>query len=449
MASILIDRFAGIMPELSARLKPAANAQIAHNCLLTDGTLRPQAKWVLLRQRYGGPTNTVGSIIYDAKVNTTFMYRLADAVYLPGEPFASNQVVGGYYPEYSLYDRPLMVAPIGSTDVMYDACVSTQDVSATITYTRSYDSNKPVNRMYAATRVRKLNSRSDESTLIPLADQQPTDVLYEGDLVEIQLTLAPLALEQSEYIRLYRTISGLDTGENVTNELDTEWHLVAEFKIPLTGSVTYIDGESATASPLDVCYSRNFHYINLDTVKFAGLSESGWFIAANESEIQVSERYMHHAWPVDNHYSLQGETITDLAVHKDNAYIGTNDRPYIMSLAAGEDGLQAAIVPFSESLPCLPGTMTSAAGGAMYASSQGLVALSREGQQLITRGLINAGDVLYNKPYVRLTLDEFDNPVETETELKATIGDTKFGTYYQGKYYGFVGDVIPRRNSVG
>lgn len=418
MASIRILQFAGIRPELSARLLPAMSAQIAHNCILTDGSLRPQAKWVQLQEYDAGNENPIKGIAYDSTNDVATMYMSFDPITLEGEPFASRLTVGAspaslvnwYYTGESFAPHTVAVYPGG--------------VSATVSYQRSYDSIKPVNRVYALTRVRRIGTRTEEGPLIPIPGQAGTDIVYEGDLVTVEINAATLD-DGATNVNIYRTISGLDTGVDVTNNLDTNWHLVDQ--LPLIGGnlISYIDGNSATAVPLDVCYSQNFHPPAL-VARYMGLSESGWFVAgAIGGDIQISERYLHHAWPVDNHLRLQGEEITDLAVHRDNIYVGTLRAPYVVSLSAGENGLQASATPFPEAIPCRPNTLTPAAGGAIYASGQGLVALSREGQQVITRDVVNAGDILYSK-----TLE--DGRVST-----ARISTTSFGTYFQGKYIGF------------
>lgn len=418
MASIRILQFAGIRPELSPRLANAATAQIAHNCILTDGSLRPQANWVQLQEYNAGEEATIRGIAYNPVDDYVSMYASFDPVTLPGEPFASGLTVGAspnstinwYYTGEMFNHHTVAVYPAGA--------------SATVSYIRTYDSIKPVNRIYALTRVRVIGNRAEEGPLIPIPGQDTSELMYEGDLVNVEINSSALD-DGATHLRLYRSISGLDTGIDVTNTLDTEWHLVDQVPFSAGNLVRYTDGASATASPLDVCYSQNFHPPAL-IARYFGLSEGGWFVSGSVSgDIQISERYLHHAWPVDNHLRLQGEEITDLAVSQDNVYVGTLGPPYIVSLAAGEAGLQAAARPFGEAIPCLPNTLAPSAGGAIYASGQGLVSLSREGLQVISREVVNAGDVLYHK---RLQ----DGRVSI-----ARISNTAFGTYFQGKYIGF------------
>lgn len=424
MASIRITQFAGIVPEVNARLKPATNAQIAHNCLLTDGSLRPQAEWVRVSKN---SSSDILGISYDAVMGMPHMYRVFDPVTLTGEPFA-DRVTVGVYP----YEGGVEYYTTGEGFDWSERKVgiSAAPMYATVTYQRGYDSVKPVNRMYAITRVRKYGNRAEEGALIPLPGQSPTDIVYEGDLVNIEIDTGVVD-DGTTHLRIYRSISGLDTGQNITNELDTNWHLVDELPYMQFSVLNYTDGDAATILPLDVCYSMEFHGPTLYP-SFFGLSDSGWFVSASQDGmLNISERYMHHAYPVSNYLRIP-EKITDMVVHMDNVYIGTEGRPYIIALSAGEKGLQAAATPYGEVLACLPGSMTRTASGAMYASPQGLVALGREGQQVISRNVVNAGDVMYRK-----TIEPDDYYSGEPLHIKASIGNTAHGRYFAGSYYGF------------
>lgn len=416
MASIRITKFAGLLPEVNAKLLPPENAQIAHNCLLTDGSLRPQARWIALQEYEAGFERSIRGIGYDWVDDTITMYASFDPVSLRGSPFQDGVTIGaGPGSIVNKYVTGQGLNP--STVAVYGG-----GVSATVTYQRSYDSNKPVNRLYAVSRVRRTGAYTEEGPLVPITGQNPTDVLYEGDLVKVEINASQLD-DGATHVRLYRSISGLDTGQATANENDTKWHLVSEMPFAGGNLITYIDGASATAIPLDMNYSMRFHPPEL-VARYFGLTEGGWFVAASSGgDIQVSERYLHHAYPVENHLRIP-ESIRDMAVFMDNVFFGTSDKPYILAVAAADAPMQAGLRPFPESIPCLPGSMTPTASGVLYASGQGLVALSREGQQVLTRQIANAGDTLYRKKV-------------SNGEAAAKISNTTHGRYYAGKYFGF------------
>lgn len=425
MASIRITQFAGILPEYAARILPATAAQVAHNCLLTDGSLRPQASWVRQETVIAGQEPTMRSIAYDRSADRAIMYTSLDVVHTDGEPFAFRKAVGANL------SPPVMVHNTGDSVLARTAAVFNTGVAGTVNYTRAFQSNKPVNRVYGVSRVRKQDGRTEEGSICGIIGD-PQALVYEGDeaLININFTILD---DGANYIRLYRSLTGLDTGEALANEFDTNWHLIAE--IPTFGSpiIVYVDGGSIVEDPLDVNYSEQFHPPTL-LARFFGLTESGWYVAASEGgEIAVSERYMHHAWPSSQVYKVPG-IITDIAVFQDNVFIGTDGFPFVLSLAQGEAGVQGALVPYKEHYRCLPGSMTPTASGAVYASRAGLVALSREGMQVLSRDFANPGNVLYRK-----VIPKELSPTEETQTITAAIGETNSGTYYNGWYYGFCG----------
>lgn len=430
MASIRITQFAGLMPEVHSRLINPTNAQIAHNCVLTDGSLRPYAKWIEVDNQNVATPPFIG-VAYDYLAGKTTQYKAFDPVTLTGAPFASNITIG----PLSEINSRLVRFYTGDGEFYSNTGIHSSGITANISYTRSYDSIKPVNRVYAVSQVRKYGDSIEEGPLRLLTGQSPSDIVYEGDLVRIDFFVAGVS-DGVTHMRLYRTVTGLDTGQSITNELDTNWHLVAEIQLFLGGPTVYIDGASATALPLDVYHASEFHDLAINA-RFFGLSDGGWFIAGSESgDIAVSERYRHHAWPTQNYFKVP-EKVTDMVVHMDNVYIGTQQRPYILSLGQGDKALQGGAIPFGEYTACLPNTMTASASGAIYASTQGLVALGREGMQVITKDITNAGTIIAARA---LPMDDTDEPIMQRFEFG--IGQTSFGIYHNGKYYGFC-DVPP------
>lgn len=439
MALVRIQQFAGLLPEVAAKLLPEHNAQIAHNCLLTDGKLRPMAKWVeVSRVAY----DYWKGVAYDPKRGAPFAYSAYDPVTLTEAPFAEGYTIAAIGPEGgNFFDQAIMRFPTADTDGQWVG-INGAAVYANVTYTRSYDSIKPVNRVYAATRVRKYGNRAEEGPLWIIGGQDARAVVYEGDLVRIEMYAD--GTDGVNAYRLYRSVTGLDTGQATTNDLDTNWHLVDE--IPFSqGNLEYVDGASATASPLDVCYSQSFHKPVI-AARYLGLSESGWFVAAaTNGDVQVSERYLHHAWPTENQFKIPAE-VTDMVVKGDNAYFGTKGVPFIMAMSFGDKALQGRVDRYGEELPCLPNTMTATAFGAMYASGAGLVSLTRDGVEVVTRDIASAGTV-FGARRITYTSGPPWNPTIVDENMAISFGTTAFGHYHGGKYYGFC--YVPEPTYVG
>lgn len=420
MPSIRITQFAGLVPELAARTIPATAAQIAHNCLLTDGTLRPQAKWVKVDGLNTDLDTYIRSIAYNPATHRPVMYTSYDAVTLGGAPFASNVTIGAQF-------SPPVVRHATGVGLTYKAVdLLASGVVGSVSYARAYLSNKPVNRVYAVSRVRIIDGRVEEGPLACLIGA-PDAIVYEGDTATLSITVSGLT-DGATHVRIYRSITGLDTGQEISNDLDTGWYLISESPI-IGSSVTYIDGGSVTTDPLDTYYAGQFHPPILEAKHF-GLTETGWFTAvAANGDIAVSERFLHHAWPVEASAKIP-EEVTDAAVHKDNLYIGTKAKPYIVALQPSEKGgVQVGGVPYDEPYECLPNSMAVSSSGVIYASAQGLIALGKEGQRVLTGSIANAGDILYKK-----TTENF--------EFTAAIGHTTYGAYHFGFYYGFCGNAV-------
>lgn len=416
MPTIRITQFAGLVPELTGRNIPATSAQVAHNCLLSDGTLRPQAKWVEIESKVVA-TDPYKSIAYDRATGRATMYTSYDAITMDGAPFVSNATIGAFL------TPPIVRHATGVGDTYVNTGLEAVGVTGSVAYVRAYLSSKPVNRVYAVSRVRMSFGRTEEGPLACLIGV-PDEVVYEGDTATITINVSA-AGDSPTHVRLYRSITGLDTGQEISNALDTGWYLIEEIAIPVGGAITYIDGGSITTDALDNYYAGQFHPADL-LAKFFGLTEGGWFTAVSPTgEVSVSERFLHHAWPTDQTYKVH-ETVNDAVVQMDNLYIGTNRKPYILSLQEGEKGLQGAAVPFPEPYRCLPNSMTASPSGAIYASHMGLIAIGKEGQRVLTASIANAGDTLYSHTV-------------SGTEVIASIGTTNFGYYHNGWYYGFCG----------
>lgn len=453
MTSVRITSFAGLMPELQARNLPRINAQIAHNCLLWDGSLRPMPRWKKLRVLTAG---TPDSYVYEDSRNGGLVnaFDYGKAVFLNGEPFAEGLVVGidhavhnvsGYrsniYQSANYGDSSSAISyPAGvptPTFVPYVIDGVTVDPyisGSSVGYIAQALSDKPVNRILGITFCRKLATGLQEGPMAVIPGQAPYGIMFEGDIVELSLTLdkARLDGEGITHIRLYRTISGLDSGEKAGNEFDTDWHLVDT--IALAQVINYNDGGAATTDPLDLYLAEHFYPPAFEVEHF-GLTEGGWFYGvAVDGRIMISERYLHYAWPTENQLNIQTE-VTDAVEHFDNLYIGTHAAPFIAALAPGEgkQGLQAAATRFSERLPCLPGTMVRSPGGALYASPVGVVSLSKSGPQVVSAGLMNADEVLY-KRYIPAVVGPPDYPAYWE---EVRVPRTLKGAYYNGMYFGF------------
>lgn len=413
MTSIRLTQFAGLMPELSAKLKRKDNAQIAHNCLLYDGKLRampayfqyntlPQAPLSMFRalQGLGAPIN--GRVQWD--------YQISEAIYVDGAPFAQ-----GLYgiSDVTPYTSSYIAARFGPSSVGFSlttagipapVIISSPVVSITAS---GFQAVRPNVVGYAITSIRDVS----QFGTIGVQESAPTllgivgypllgNLWYEGDSVTISAPLRTLESNETAF-RLYRTITAIESGEQLVNTFDTDWNLVAT--VPIVDSAipvfSYIDNSPTQFIPGDLLLSKNFQCPNLShsPINF-GITESGWFWATTNYEVIFSERYLSHAWPIANYLAInQVDTIVDATGFYDNVFLGTAGRPYRVNVQSSDDDtLHINAYPFPEHQPCLSGTLVTAPFGALYTSVNGVVSLEENRMQVITRDLLNGGNILYH-----------------------------------------------------
>lgn len=387
MPSIRILRFAGLLPEISPRLLQEDHAQMAHNTLLWDGELRPMPIWTAFESLPSSPK----TIYPSPGVNAQYAidYALTSAEVAWQEPFIQGTLFGinAGVLNYRL--------PGASTTYPTLSIPSISGVSQIVT--NQFQSVYPIPRTYAIT----ILSGNMESTPFVFPSIGRDGDLFEGDVVTLQWTINNTGINATS-VRLYRTIPGFDTSEQIGNPKETAFHLVTQIAQG-EGSFTYVDALPSNQILSDRLMTEQFLPIDMDTVKYVGQTESGWLVAYGTTgsepftRVQVSERFLWHAWPLQNRNQIP-EKVTDATVFYDEIFFGTTARPYHMRVTFSDnvevDSLNIDIRPFPDYYACVPGTMVTTNSGAMYASFDGLVALEVNESTIVTKKLTNPGDDL-------------------------------------------------------
>ena len=435
MPSLRITRFGGVNLEVSPRLAPSYIAQVAHNCLLWDGVLRPLAQWKpILGVNYA----TAYSIDVSADNSLVKTYLLRNAKPLKGDNYPENTVVGITYTPYGAVDANINYlntrTPPGGMPVGVQKPILTSQI---VTHARAYKSDKPVNRVYGVTGIRVNGNGVEEGPLTVMSGQNLQQLIYEGDYSVLACIVNSPSVPFNGW-RLYRTISGFNTAGSPNNEFDTDWFLVAESRN--FTALSYNDDGAATTDPLDLYLADRFYPPPAKFFQFLDVLDGGWIVAVTEDGyMAVSERYLYHAWPTENYFKIPGETVTDMVASSDNVFIGTKNRPYIASVAAGEKAAtQCAIEAYREAYECLPNSMDATPSGAMYASPSGIISLTRQGMNLLSAG-VTSGVLPLGK--VSADIDILDpETLEVSTvnlSFDMKYEHTRYGAYYHGTYFGF------------
>lgn len=161
------------------------------------------------------------------------------------------------------------------------------------------------------------------------------------------------------------------------------------------------------------------------------LTESGQYVYIGRHDVHVSEPFKPWSCPPEGRLHIPEADIVGAAVHGDTVYLGTNKGVCVVAVSMAEAGIQTSVRWYKESNPCIPNTMDASAAGAIYACAQGVVSVSRDGMQMISRNIGRPGYAFITK---KVADDVWSSGY---TEDQVSYKDTSYGAYYQGKYYGF------------
>lgn len=393
---IKIASFGGVQPNTDARLLPESGAQIAHNCLLDDGSLKAMPQWVVV----GDGAFSVS----DAS---------ASAQFIPYAGFCGQTFYGPPFGTVTIYlDSSGVLQPSVRSSGLGTTTVSPGGLSA-----------KAVNRVYGVTSIVNVGGVDYESALTVVNGANPRQVMYEGDIATTVMTGDGTAM------RLYRSTSDVTTGTGANGPTTANWQLVAQ----IAGqSSTYIDSGAAVADPFDTYLYRGPTQQPFPAFRMGVLGSGYVWLVSEDGQIALSDRFAWGYWPVENGYSLgnamgnSGVKVTGTASVGDVLYIGTQDGAYACSAHVTEEGgVVLGIVAIPKAEPCLPDTMAATQSGAMYTSVQGIVGLDGERATLLSRSLARG---------------VFGNDIDGTPLQFSAIGNA---VYHHGRYYGVSGGLPP------
>ena len=391
MSSIRIDRFAGMRPSIDPQLLNNSEAQIAHNCLLTDGSLRPLPQWVQMN-------NAVESIA-PGHTNTPFVtFPGTCGIAFNGPPFGLQSIY---------LDNSGVLQPTISLSAGGSVAITPQRLS-----------QKPVNRTYGVTALKSIGGVMYESAITVIQVVSMLTLVYEGDLVTANVT------GNGDLINLYRSTSDVTAGAATHGATIANWQLVAQ----LTGTVAqYIDGGSAIDNPMDTYLYRG-PTTPPYAARFMGVLESGYvWIASPDGFVALSDRFAWGYWPVENRYSLGSQSgspaigIMGAASVGDRIYLGTQNGCYVGEAHVTDAGsVVLGITPIVGSYGCMPNTMVATPTGVIYTSAQGVVALSGNQARMLSRELARGSEA---------------GKLPNGTPVLFNAADQAF--YHNGRYYAF------------
>lgn len=342
-----IADFKGSIPRLHPRLLPDSFAQLASNTRLENGAIGPVRASVL--------TNT-----FPAPVKSFFLHN---STWL-GWTVPVNAVQGPVAQDrlYVTGDgSPKM--RVGATT--YNLGIAAPAAAPTLTLVGTVDPMASETILYCYTFVSSFGEESAPSP--PSAPLQ-----WSGDLSVIVTNFsAPPANRAITHRRLYRSQTSA-TGT-------TDFYLVAEFPV---SDNSYI--HTLSLAPLqDVLPSADYDPPPADMAGLIAMP-NGMMAAFSGRKVCFCEPFIPHAWP--SKYSLTVEyEIVGLAAFGSTVAILTTGQPYV---AQGSHPENMQMEKLEQNLPCVSARGIVDLGyQAIYPSTEGLVAISGQGAQVLSKNL--------------------------------------------------------------
>lgn len=234
-----------------------------------------------------------------------------------------------------------------------------------------------------------VNSFGERSSLSRASQPQ---MVRDGQPVVVSGWVLPPAIEQWDIVavRIYRTVSGYQTGLEEANVLDSTWMLVAEI------------------DPTDVSYLDSAYNESLDTALEedvvlpppAGLRGMSMIRSMNTlagyvgSKLYFSVNNNYHNW---RDFLTLDHVICGIAESNGLIYVATEGNPYVVvGKTDCQDGACREAIMLGETLPmvgCGNKRIAPTVFGAVYPTHEGMVALSGQNNpEVITTALYAEDD---------------------------------------------------------
>lgn len=359
-------RFNGIKPGTSARNIRSADATVAHNVRLLDGSLQAELAPGLVREE----AYTIKSIYVPTSGECCpepMTFPHCTSVTEPADPGAccgiDHVVVWDSCDGYYRKER--------CGDGVYPLVVEAPTKTLTVTKTASGTTVQADARSYTYTWVDRFGTESQPAP--PSLPIQARD----GDVYVLGNFGVPPA--NATLVRIYRTSSEFEGFKNngATQAMGTTFQLVDELTLPMAGS-TYTDlrrlkdiefGTLTTHEqcPPPACMTQ------------VVLTNQGYHVGFLGNDLFVSERNEPGNWPTKYQQTLPDKIVGIVTVH-DVVLVATTGQPYRVTprfrLDRDEADAEIDVSPIEGHYPCLQReTMVATDFGAVYAAEVGLVSL--------------------------------------------------------------------------
>ncbi|MCW2275146.1 hypothetical protein GJ654_10450 [Rhodoblastus acidophilus] len=349
-----LTSFAGEIPKLTPRLLPDGYARMAKNCKLVNGAIAP----FRLPKTYRETASTTKTFYKRGSV----WFEWAALVDVVAAPIADNRL-------YVTGDgAPKMIV---DSSTVYPLAVPTPASALTATVTGTPDSDTQESYLYTYTYVTLYDEESEPAPASSEVLRSP------GMDVSITGFIAPPTGRAINRYRLYRSQTSA-TGA-------TEFYFIDEQLLPVPS--TYVD--TVEGNPIQEIVPSLSYNPPPDTLQGIIALPNGIMAAFDGKKVYFSEPYIPHAWP-EKYVLTTNYNIVALGVFGQSIAVLTEGNPYVITGTTPDAMIMERL---EVNYPCVAKRSVVDLGYSVaYASTDGLVVISGQGAQLVSRKLINRDD---------------------------------------------------------
>jgi hypothetical protein len=375
-----VPAFAGMSPMVAPHLLENIKAQLAKNAKLTRGDLRPFAGLLAVVGLSGAAPVTIFRYPESGSLDTQFWFTWADDVNVIRSPIAQDdwervywtgELTGGAdYPRYTKNDIATTGAPYPTTKRRLGVPAPATTITHSVSGTATDPESKNITVLYAMTFVTDVGEEG------PISELSTEAEFKLGQTVTLTLATAPPAawtgLLNITKKRIYRSATGSNS---------TELQFLAE--LPLA-TASY-DDTKAQEDLGEVCPSRYWEP-PVEGLRGLTMGANGIAAAFKGSTAHFSESFLPHAWPAEYRQSLEFPIVAVGALPQGFVF-ATTGQPYILD---GGDPSSMTPVKLPLKQACVSKrSMVELEGAVVYASPDGLVAVTQGGANVVTEAILS------------------------------------------------------------
>ena len=361
---LAINSFKGMVPIIESSKVATENATLATNCRFDSGSLEPYLSSVAESANLVSGTETL--FLYEDQ----YWFSWENEVHAVPSPINNDAYARVYF---TGVNAPRMTSNGVATGVGTMPALSykmgvKQPLQMSIAGIVGNDQNEEgqdddITRFYVQTYV---NGYGEES--MPSITSPEVTLLVPGAQVNLTLPSSGMNEQNITRTRIYRT----------NNDA---YQLVADLPI---STLSYSDTLSDTE--LSLVLDTWGYAEPIEDMTGLTLMANGILAGYSDYTLCFSESFLPHAWPVEYQLTTEYEIVGIVAIGG-SLVVGTTGNPYLFS-GVSPDAISSLKLEISQS--CVSsGSMVDMGSFALYASPDGLVAVSPSTATLITERLFN------------------------------------------------------------